>query len=860
MSNEFDSVLGTQYDIQEKMLEISKVYFGADEETAKAGFLGYQKEVLAHFIKQAIFQKNTLYNEYFFNTASFPSSIYNTAASRNIEVASAVPSKAVIIVGMLMTDVFEKATVTGAANRQLYLNRDTNFVLLDTFRFMLPYSVNINITGTIDAPSVTAQFDISEPGISEEMTTIYTQAPFIKTLVQTTSDGRYLMLLLDFYQISLEEKVFEILSDNLSEKVYFNIQYTDSLVDFNISYKDSTGEQVLPKYMNNSAASSSSDKVVFYDHVDEDEYQIYFPVADNQFRPKFGSVLTAKTYTSKGAEGNFTYSGTVVFVSQEDQYENMTVVASISVNPAGGSDRPTIKEIKQSIFKSIKNSDALATEDDLNEFFSTITTQNFQNNSRVKFVSTRDDILRREFNAFVLMTDESGIPIPTNTVKVEAIIEDLQARNMTIKTGSIVVYDPTVEAYRLLRQTEFPDSFIASNKTTFVYALPYLTRIAFNPYLRMTYYNNFVNEKISAYYKDLNDEVPTEFIVNLVEAQRNPVFSNILKVSCAVGTAITWEGTPPFKLIAMLREPKTTKAYGYVDMTYSSINEQFEMNLEVEDEFNTDGYLIIRDSIRHLETGSLIPSLGLPESVTMEIMIVYDDGTDTSGPFNDDWALIPGLDGYKYVSTLNLEKKLTIYSTLDDLIRSDVFISNAGLVKMTAVPLIGATSYFNTNRYGTLINKFNTYVDILRTNFKKLRNNTDVNMKFFNTYGVSYLYNISTVNLAIDLNIKLYSYSKDVDTKIRKHIVDFVRASNDTVDGIFSVSNLITSLEKTFSQIRYITFNSLNGMNLQEVKLINSSSSEQEYEYPPECLSIGYTRRNPDLGQEDIPDITINYV
>lgn len=860
MSGTFDSVLGTQYDIQEKILEVSKTYFGAEEETAKSGFLGYQTETLAHFIKQAIFQKNTLYNEYFFNTASFPSSIYNTAASRNIEIAAAVPSKSVIILGMLMTDVFEKATTTGADVRQLYINRDTNFVLLDAYRFMLPYSVKININGTIDAPSVTAQFDISEPGISEEMTSTYTQAPYIKTLIQTTSDGRYLMLLLDFYQLTMEEKVYEILTENLSEKVYFNIQYTGSLVDFTVVYEDATGSYILPKYMNNSAASNSSDKVVFYDHVDEDEYQIYFPVADNQFRPKFGSKLTTKTYTSSGSEGNFTYTGTVVFVSQDDLYKDLTTIASISVNPAGGSDRPTIKEIKQSIFKSIKNSDALASEDDLNEFFSTLTEQNFQNGSRVKFVKTRDDILRREFNAFILMTDDNAIPIPTNTAKVETTLEDLQARNMTIKTGSIVVYDPTYESYRLLRQTEFPDAFISSNKTTFVYALPYLTRIAFNPYLRMTYYNNFVNDKISVYYKDLNDEVSTEFIVNLVEAQRNPVFSNILKISCAVGTALTWDSTPPFKLIAMLREPKTNKAYGYVDMSYSSVNEQFEINLEIEDEFNTDGYLIIKDSIYHLETGSLIPSIGLPESVKMEIMIVYDDGTDTSGPFSDDWALIPGLDGYKYVSLLSLEKNLTIYSALDDLVRSDVFIANSGLVRMTGVPLIGATSYFNTNRYGTLINKFNTYVEVLRANFEKLRNNTDVNMKFYNTYGVSYLYNISTVNLALSLDIKLYNYSKDTDTKIRAHIVEFVRTSNDTEDQIFSVSNLITSLEKTFSQIRYITFNSLNGMNIQEVKLIDTSSSEQEYEYPPECLSIGYTRRNPDLGQEDIPDITINYL
>ena len=84
----------TTYDLEEKWLSIAANYFkintdlviSDDSDVAnsevnmlKAGLFGFVNEIMANEVKNSTAHRNTLYDEFFINTASFPESIYRFA-------------------------------------------------------------------------------------------------------------------------------------------------------------------------------------------------------------------------------------------------------------------------------------------------------------------------------------------------------------------------------------------------------------------------------------------------------------------------------------------------------------------------------------------------------------------------------------------------------------------------------------------------------------------------------------------------------------------------------------------------------------------------------------------------------------
>jgi hypothetical protein len=216
--------------------------------------------------------------------------------------------------------------------------------------------------------------------------------------------------------------------------------------------------------------------------------------------------------------------------------------------------------------------------------------------------------------------------------------------------------------------------------------------------------------------------------------------------------------------------------------------------------------------------------------------------------------------GIAAVFSQDREQTTYLHKNLTNLSYSDLVINSDASVMITNVPLIG-TKYFADRARSKNVNKIlRAYEDILEQNIDKLENNTQISIKFFNTYGISKLYDIDTTNLFIQFKIKLYSsLTQELDLRIKTAIAAFVEASNDL--GFLNLSNIITMLEKNFVEIQYINIVGINDLGRQGIrknttKAFDQMEKKELTSYVPEYFSVNLEKKAEEL----IKSIYIEYL
>jgi hypothetical protein len=152
---------------------------------------------------------------------------------------------------------------------------------------------------------------------------------------------------------------------------------------------------------------------------------------------------------------------------------------------------------------------------------------------------------------------------------------------------------------------------------------------------------------------------------------------------------------------------------------------------------------------------------------------------------------------------------------------------------------------------------------------KNLCNNTSINLKFFNTYGVSRLYQthniVESVNNAVDLSLSFtirlnVQFSNVLENKIKTFILKYVRENISINNKELIKSNLVTAIENEFIEIKSVVFNKINNSTsiLSATPLYSDDEINKVYHtIVPEYLYVGYDRNNN--GTVNTPKIEIIY-
>lgn len=898
MANNLDTILGSENNIQTSLFELSDIYFpNVLPDTLKTGLFGYINEIYTHGLKQNIYHTNVLYNEYFFNTASFPASIYNKAVDYDLVFSNSKPSRATIQLALKISELDNYKNTDDIYT----IRRNKTKVLLGEFSFILPYDLIINIDySSTDIPRVLAYYDVVNcQRINEDIESLYKNSYVVLSNISKIDNEYYLYVILDIFQLSVEENIQNINIVRLSDQIYFDVNYSDQLVNFYSEYyfpSNSNNLIVLDKFISDYNIGNSTE-YCFFNYLDENSYRIYF--TGDGFNPKSNSKIVTYTYSSKGSLGNFNYTGNIA-IELED---NLTYIVNIynKLYPSGGFDRSSLLDMKKELFKSIKKVNTLNTDDDLKEYFNYLCESTFNTNSIMKFIKIQDDILKREYGVYLTIFDDNNIPFSSNSVDItfNNKLDFTTAINNTIGLNDIIVYDSTNKKYRMLDISENYLDF------KYRYTSPFLIKIREygNNIYRLKYYNTYLDNNYSLYLKEKTTLTTDYYILNNIHIYRDSYYNNHIDFKCVLNTNVVLGHSDihvrlnKIKIVAVLRDYNNKSIQGFFNLSYnetlSKLEDKYIYNSRLNG-FNDIfvGELYNLNNVLHSPITGLLHDINIPEELILELIIIDNDPSiGEVFPSNNivssestarqlENILFNNNDFFAASYVLDLNETKILFQSLNHIINSTVYqkdiISTQPPYEVIdtkyifdRVPLLSLETFRLNDRKTLFSQQIINYSNKIFNSIENLCNSTSVNLKFFNTYGVSKLYmsdaDDSSINNTVDLSLSFIirlnvQYSDILENKIKDFILKYIRDNNSINNNELIKSNLVTAIENEFVEVKSAVFNKINESDsILSVKPKYSSDiiNTVYMGIVPEYLYVGYDR-NED-GSISTPKIEIIY-
>lgn len=864
--------------IENEWLNLVSKYFPDDDiSLMKAGLFGYVNEIMAQEIKNSVYHKNFIYDEYLLNTASTAKSIYNFAKIYNVPVDNASPAKVSAILSIRESDLpKERIALDNIADNgnieQSIISKKTVFSL-NNIGFILPYNIQILFNRNITDSSkyiVTARYMIED---EDYFPYLELNNSILKTWDDVYNGEKYIYIKVDLYQLTCKTKTALVINESNLYNTFYKFAFEGQLAYFNLFYEHNGVTEKVKVLNNNNYSLTDNEKYCYYNIIDSETLEVSFSSLFNSFKPEYGSRLLLDIYTTEGSRGNL---GTVSNLSVSYAINDFETSTPILVQPVtdcyGGKDKSDLLELKKKIINKNLTRNAIVTEGDLNNFFNTINLAEGVNNSEVRFIKKRNDVLRKIYGAYVLLRDTNNVVIPTRTINSLTIsknqMDEMTGTNpacFSIPERGIVVYDTEASNYFLVTKEVEIKKYI-NNSKYLLYTIPYLVSINTENYLGAKYFKTYTNLDVDLEYKYVNNDIPYKFMINSFSIVRNSLENEVYKLSLNFNTniSLTQESLDNIKIRGILKDP-LGNPYGYFEFHRSDEkNLLYEANLSTEkyDGVNDDK-LNIYNSLFKISTEPIVNPDGstslrncyIEEGTSIEIQVIYKSKYSSYkyGEANNMPDLVTA-DDDKFAtacvfynnSTIELFKNVT---KLTDSTVVPSSVDGSSLV-IKSVPVI-EYNYFRNNAvqiYRTLDNFHN----ILEGNMNKLEVNTDIDMKFFNTHGPSeMLYTkVKTDNLTgakeyvyldrldVDLNLTIYleTIISDEDKEsISKFLSDYLESLNKK--GVIAISNIISKLEKKFDVISYIEWNSINGEYYQKIVNVEYDNNI-DYDFTPEYVNI----------------------
>ena len=180
----------------------------------------------------------------------------------------------------------------------------------------------------------------------------------------------------------------------------------------------------------------------------------------------------------------------------------------------------------------------------------------------------------------------------------------------------------------------------------------------------------------------------------------------------------------------------------------------------------------------------------------------------------------------------------------------------------------GIQPYGMRDRVDTFIQSIDYRRIYIQSALLLLEDSFGIDMKFFNTYGPSRLYNVGyeKVSMPIDrINISLkfeVKYQTSADKNCKNDIINYIKTYMENMNYIsdLHIPNLITAIKnKFYKQIVYIKFIGLNDYGYMYQSIYKNNEND-DYLYSttvPEFININIAK---DSVGNDIPDIQIEGV
>lgn len=856
------------------MNNLAQKYFGDEDiSTLNVGVLGFTLEQIANITEDSFNTMAILINEAFPNKAVIPEDIYSHAAIFQIDNTFTACAQCSFVMLLNQEEILSHATTKN--NRKVFYLDKRMIISVEDIPFTLDYDIQIeaqkkNVTG------VDLEYNFSAKYVLDSKNAISNvNDPYLK--IRKLPDGN-LLLMFTAHQVERTE-IFD--SITMNTKVNYPVKtysFEDGLSGFDIFYRAPADKEWTQLDRRIKFSLPIKTPFCYYKLKDEQTLEITFSSRDGYFQPEFNSELRIVMYTTKGEAGKFpVYNGTHVEVQANaetyDYNDDITIAVKPTSDSAGASAKMSLEALQALTVESYSNATEISSENDLYNYFMNF---KYRYGNEIKVIKRRDDITERLFSAFLLIKNEDYI-YPTNTLHLDLQYSDYddneEDNRFTLKPGHVFTYqDGSMDTMKLIPnvwawQTEDVQKLM--EQYPFIYTNPFLISMSKNPNL-IGLYNTLVNQNVQLDYVSANDDSFMQFITSKIEVTRTLEEDSAydMKVSIIPSSSLdeyvfnlgTHEGNYVRVVAAFCNASK--EEVGYIELLPTEINPDdksnvtFSARLKTNDVITSTGYFPITNAIKVNEKSDYVY---IPiKDAQVNIYILYDDALTDQNRFSS------YMDDMKYFVVTNTysnkNNPLTFIEPMN-MMRSTVTFSNIGTQEdpivnchLSLLPVVKASIVGDVDNFKFFIERLNANYTYITECSDILRNNTNIDVKFYNTYGKSINYCIGDeeelidrVNLTIKFQVTLYNGADEIT--VRRDLTNFIKQFVEKVNvenggNDLYISNLIREIENNFSTVHYQKFLGINeyDTNYQTISIkepdLNNLSKEERRNYVPEVLVV----------------------
>lgn len=920
-----NTISSSKYDIYTKLLDLaaaSEYVTTRDNfnnvDFIKSGLFGYVTESMAMIMRDSSFHKTMIYRENFLNTAIMPQSIYNWAKTFNVDTIDAVPSSRYAIFTISTADIdagIQNASSNVAEYQDKYgIVESGSFIVLDKTNpiiagehyFTLEHSIEIykNPRG-----AYIVKYCVNEKDKTTEFGNY--KAQIISSQYKTEGSNTYLTFKARVFQYKINEISKIITGSSFLDIRNHIFNYTGQLCGLALTYtKGGVTENVDLKFSNISKEEdeTATNKVAYYSLTDEGTIEISFVSNMIGGLPQAGGVLNLRTFVTEGSSGNINYNGDAVFVISQEDFKVLSVnVVLDSTILTSGVDQSTLQNIKNTIINRLSLRNTIITENDLNIWFQT-QSQLLENtnNSNITFRKEKDNLLKRTFSAFLLLRDGVELSdyetstadssemqtaskssssylsnvVPTNTIDV---VYDVSTNtDETTANADYILIDPNKDISYNLSSQEYNYNSVSTSNTDFVYRSPFYINInTTNNLISYLYLESDTSTAINfSDIQALNDISIIPLNVEVSYTHDNNISTDTDSTTTANPIRFRFYFNSDTDLTTISLNTVTISFGQNRNITLDPNSLKFVKVDQTDDSTETETQNYYLEIVAHLDKNIF----NLKNTDTASINVNFgNDGTDNQATTSifETTPIILSLESNStsvhFNFTIRTEKDVQIFSSLDDVMSSDLVINkdaDGNILSYTIkdVPVVARYWHINDINKEWFIKQLSTFINMLKENTDRLETTTFFNIKFRNTYGISRYYNSLTTNIRLKLTIYLKadainSYtgaivgSSTVQEALEKEIRDYVRVLVDqsNQEGTFVLSKIIMNVQAAYyNYVDHIDFNGLNGTFNQYINKINTTDTKYPLEYinldntsSSDGTSINY-RLNEDIKFETI--------
>lgn len=497
-----------------------------DPSTMMLSTFGFYTKTFSNILQNTVVMASEFSNESIASKAKFEKNIIAHALGLGMTDINAVPASFDVLLTFLEEDI-ERSLHIDENKPWTFVFDKEHSIYFGEYEFHPDYDIIINkVRVTTAGPgknfAYTARYDIDVDNPISGITNPYLSPP-IRMKMQGL---RVIMVECKLHQVTKTQIQTKILSDSSIASKIITFQYEGQLASFTIDVKTAEGNvHLVPVYEGLMLlAVNTKYPYFYYTYLDENTIRVKFD--RNSFIPTVNNDITVNIQTTKGVDGNFTFSDTVWpafnFSSERFGYTNITCeVRPVTCISSEGTDKKTVAELKKIIPKEALSRGSITNLTDLQNYFNVISSM-----GQLHLYKKRDNALHRLYYTYMVMKNSMDNIVPTNTIDIKVTADQLlheEDGKWVFKRGTLIRYNRNTQygyiADNINEETGLPDDFNPESFDDFLYTIPYSFAISKSPLYGM-YYLTTINETKALDFTAINENCIYQYIATSINFRR----------------------------------------------------------------------------------------------------------------------------------------------------------------------------------------------------------------------------------------------------------------------------------------------------------------------------------------------------